>query len=32
MGLANGTVIENGINKVKQVKQVKLQSVSKPPR
>jgi hypothetical protein len=32
MGLANGTVIENGINEVKQVKQVKLQSVSKPRR
>lgn len=31
-GLANGTVVENGINKVKQVKQVKLQSVSKPRR
>ena len=32
MGVANGTVIENGINEVKQVKQVKLQSVSKPRR
>jgi hypothetical protein len=32
MELANGIVVENGINEVKQVKQVKLQSVSKPRR